>query len=220
MASVSSKSLRLLLADDHAMMRDGLRSILNEEGFEVVGEASDGREAVKLAQTLGADVAILDISMPLLNGIDAAREILKDSPRTKIIILTMHTDDRYVLASLRAGITGFVLKSKAASNLVQAIHTVCNGEVYLSSGASKVVVEAYLANDDTPDDPLSIRQREVLQLIAEGKNIKEVAIILGISAKTAESHRTGLMRKLNVHEVAGLVRYAVREGLVQDAPQV
>jgi two-component system, NarL family, response regulator NreC len=158
--------------------------------------------------------------MPLLNGIDAAREILKDSPRTKIIILTMHTDDRYVLASLRAGIAGFVLKSKAASNLVQAIHTVCNGEVYLSSGASKVVVEAYLANDDTPDDPLSIRQREVLQLIAEGKNIKEVAIILGISAKTAESHRTGLMRKLNVHEVAGLVRYAVREGLVQDAPQV
>jgi two-component system, NarL family, response regulator NreC len=220
MASVSSKSLRLLLADDHAMMRDGLRSILNEEGFEVVGEASDGREAVKLAQTLGADVAILDISMPLLNGIDAAREILKDSPRTKIIILTMHTDDRYVLASLRAGIAGFVLKSKAASNLVQAIHTVCNGEVYLSSGASKVVVEAYLANDDTPDDPLSMRQREVLQLIAEGKNIKEVAIILGISAKTAESHRTGLMRKLNVHEVAGLVRYAVREGLVQDAPQV
>jgi two-component system response regulator NreC len=220
MTSVSSNSLRLLLADDHLMMRDGLRSILTEEGFEVVGEASDGREAVKLAQTLGADVAVLDISMPLLNGIDAAREILKDSPRTKIIILTMHTDDRYVLASLRAGIAGFVLKSKAASNLVQAIHTVCNGEVYLSSGASKAVVEAYLANDDTPDDPLSMRQREVLQLIAEGKNIKEIAIILGISAKTAESHRTGLMRKLNVHEVAGLVRYAVREGLVQDAPQV
>jgi DNA-binding NarL/FixJ family response regulator len=220
MASVSSESLRLLLADDHAMMRDGLRSILNEEGFEVVGEASDGREAVKLGQSLGADVAILDISMPLLNGIDAAREILKDSPRTKIIILTMHADDRYVLASLRAGIAGFVLKSKAASNLVQAIHAVCNGEVYLSSGASKAVVEAYLANDDTPDDPLSMRQREVLQLIAEGRNIKEIAIILGISAKTAESHRTSLMRKLHVQEVAGLVRYAVREGLVQDAPQV
>jgi two-component system, NarL family, response regulator NreC len=220
MASVSSGTLRLLLADDHVMMRDGLRSILTEEGFDIVGEASDGREAVKLGQSLRADVAILDISMPLLNGIDAAREILKDSPRTKIIVLTMHTDERYVLASLRAGIAGFVLKSKAASNLVQAIHTVCNGEVYLSSGASKAVVEAYLANNDTPDDPLSMRQREVLQLIAEGKNIKEIAIILGISAKTAESHRTGLMRKLHVHEVAGLVRYAVREGLVQDAPQV
>jgi two-component system, NarL family, response regulator NreC len=220
MASVSSGTLRLLLADDHLMMRDGLRSILTEEGFEVVGEASDGREAVKLGQSLGADVAILDISMPLLNGIDAAREILKDSPRTKIIVLTMHTDDRYVLASLRAGIAGFVLKSKAASNLVQAIHAVCNGEVYLSSGASKAVVEAYLANDNTPDDQLSMRQREVLQLIAEGKNVKEIAIILGISAKTAESHRTSLMRKLHVHEVAGLVRYAVREGLVQDAPQV
>jgi two-component system response regulator NreC len=220
MASVSSGTLRLLLADDHLMMRDGLRSILTEEGFEVVGEASDGREAVKLGQSLGADVAILDISMPLLNGIDAAREILKDSPRTKIIVLTMHTDDRYVLASLRAGIAGFVLKSKAASNLVQAIHAVCNGEVFLSSGASKAVVEAYLANDNTPDDQLSMRQREVLQLIAEGKNVKEIAIILGISAKTAESHRTSLMRKLHVHEVAGLVRYAVREGLVQDAPQV
>jgi DNA-binding NarL/FixJ family response regulator len=220
MASLSSASLRLLLADDHAMMRDGLRSILTEEGFEVVGEASDGREAVKLGQSLGADIAVLDISMPLLNGIDAAREILKNSPKTKIIILTMHTDDRYILASLRAGIAGFVLKSKAASNLVQAIRAVCNGEVYLSSGASKAVVEAYLAKDDTPDDPLSMRQREVLQLIAEGKNTKEIAIILGISAKTAESHRTSLMRKLHIQEVAGLVRYAVREGLVQDAPQV
>jgi DNA-binding NarL/FixJ family response regulator len=220
MASVSSASFRLLLADDHAMMRDGLRSILSDEGFEVVGEASDGREAVKLCQSLGADVAILDISMPLLNGVDAAREILKDSPKTKIIILTMHTDDRYVLASLRAGVAGFVLKSKAASSLVQAIHAVSNGEIYLSSGVSKAVVEAYLAKDDTPDDPLSIRQREVLQLIAEGKGTKEIAIILGISAKTAESHRTSLMRKLHIQEVAGLVRYAVREGLVQDAPQV
>lgn len=220
MLTISRESPRLLLADDHAMMRDGLRGILNEEGFEVVGEASDGREAVKLGQSQGVDVAILDISMPLLNGIDAAREILKSSPKTKIIILTMYTDDRYVLASLRAGIAGFVLKSKAASSLVQAIYAVCKGEVYLSSGVSKAVVDAYLAKDDTPADPLSEREREVLQLIAEGKNTKEIGSILGISAKTAESHRTNIMQKLHIHEVAGLVRYAVREGLVQDVPHV
>jgi len=218
MLSATHELPRLLLADDHAMLRDGLRAILNDEGFEVVAEASDGREAVKLGQSLGVDVAILDISMPLLNGIDAAREILKSSPKTKIIILTMYTDDRYVLASLRAGIAGFVLKSKATSSLVQAIQAVCKGEVYLSSGVSKAVVDAYLAKDDTPADPLSVREREVLQLIAEGQNTKEIGSVLGISAKTAESHRTNIMQKLHIHEVAGLVRYAVREGLVQDAP--
>jgi DNA-binding NarL/FixJ family response regulator len=201
------------------MLRDGLRTILNDAGFEVVGEASDGQEAVRLGQTLGADVAVLDISMPFLNGIDAAREILKSSPKTKIIILTMYTEERYVLAGLRAGIVGYVLKSKAASLLVQAIHAVCKGEVYLCPAISKVVAEAYLANNDAPADPLSIRERQVLQLIAEGKNTKEIGNILGVSAKTAESHRANIMRKLEIHEVAGLVRYAVREGLVQDAPR-
>jgi DNA-binding NarL/FixJ family response regulator len=220
MLSMSVESPRLLLADDHVMMRDGLRTILNEEGFKVVGEASDGLEAVRLGQSLEADVAILDISMPLLNGIDAAREILRSSPKTKIIILTMYTDDRYVLASLRAGISGFVLKSKASSSLVQAIHAVRNGEVYLSSGISKAVVDAFLAKDDNPADPLSGREREVLQLIAEGKNTKEIGCILGISTKTTDSHRANIMHKLRIPEVAGLVRYAVREGLVQDAPDV
>jgi two-component system, NarL family, response regulator NreC len=220
MLSMSVESPRLLLADDHVMMRDGLRTILNEEGFKVVGEASDGLEAVRLGQSLEADVAILDISMPLLNGIDAAREILRSSPKTKIIILTMYTDDRYVLASLRAGISGFVLKSKASSSLVQAIHAVRNGEVYLSSGISKAVVDAFLAKDDNPADPLSGREREVLQLIAEGKNTKEIGCILGISTKTTDSHRANIMHKLHIPEVAGLVRYAVREGLVQDAPDV
>jgi DNA-binding NarL/FixJ family response regulator len=157
--------------------------------------------------------------MPFLNGIDAAREILKSSPKTKIIILTMYTEERYVLAGLRAGIVGYVLKSKAASLLVQAIHAVCKGEVYLCPAISKVVAEAYLANNDAPADPLSIRERQVLQLIAEGKNTKEIGTILGVSAKTAESHRANIMRKLEIHEVAGLVRYAVREGLVQDAPR-
>ena len=219
MPALSRDVPRLLLADDHAMLRDGLRTILNDAGFEVVGEASDGQEAVRLGQTLGADVAVLDISMPFLNGIDAAREILKSSPKTKIIILTMYTEERYVLAGLRAGIVGYVLKSKAASLLVQAIHAVCKGEVYLCPAISKVVAEAYLANNDAPADPLSIRERQVLQLIAEGKNTKEIGNILGVSAKTAESHRANIMRKLEIHELAGLVRYAVREGLVQDAPR-
>src|SRR6201984_588885 len=218
MLSMSVESPRLLLADDHVMMRDGLRTILNEEGFKVVGEASDGLEAVRLGQSLEADVAILDISMPLLNGIDAAREILRSSPKTKIIILTMYTDDRYVLAGLRAGIYGFVMKSQASSCLVTSIQAVRNGEVYLSSGISKAVVDAFLAKDDNPADPLSGREREVLQLIAEGKNTKEIGCILGISTKTTDSHRANIMHKLHIQEVAVLVRYAVREGLVQDAP--
>jgi DNA-binding NarL/FixJ family response regulator len=152
--------------------------------------------------------------MPLLNGIDAAREILKTSPGTRIILLTMHSDERSVLASLRAGIHAYVLKSKAASSLMDAIDAVGKGEIYLSPGVSKSLVSAYLAKDDTPPDPLSMREREILQLIAEGKNVKEIGALLGISNKTAETHRANIMHKLDIHDVAGLVRYAVRQGLV------
>ncbi len=153
--------------------------------------------------------------MPLLNGLDATREILHACPRTRAILLTMHTDDHRVLEALRAGVRGYVVKSQAAADLIRAIHEVLRGSTYLSPGISETVVQAYLNKSDVPVDPLSPREREVLQLIAEGKSTKEIAGLLSISFKTAESHRTRLMRKTNIHETASLVRYAVRRGLVQ-----
>lgn len=208
-------SLRILLADDHEIVRDGLRALLEREGFTVVGEASDGREAVKLAQDQQPDVAVLDLAMPSLNGVDAAKEIARVSPKTKAVLLTVHAEDQYVLTALRAGISGYVLKTKATADLVQAIKEVSLGKTYLSPGVSGAVVQAYLAKTEIPPDPLSSRERQVLQLIAEGKTTKEVATILIISVKTAESHRTRIMQKLDIHETASLVRYAVRQGLVQ-----
>jgi len=208
-------SLRIILADDHEIVRDGLRALLEREGFAVVGEASDGREAVKLAQDHQPDVAVLDLAMPSLNGVDAAKEIVRVSPKTKSVLLTVHAEDQYVLTALRAGISGYVLKTKATADLVRAIKEVSQGKIYLSPGVSGTVVQAYLSKTDFPPDPLSSRERQVLQLIAEGKTTKEVATILGISVKTAESHRTRLMEKLDIHETASLVLYAVRQGLIQ-----
>lgn len=207
--------LRILLADDHQIVRQGLRALLEREGFDVAAEASDGLEAVRLARDLQPDVAVLDIAMPLLNGLDAAREVLKGSPRTKAILLTMHAEDHYVLEALRAGVSGYVLKTKAAGDLVRAIREVAGGAIYLSPGVSRAVVQAYRAKSDLPPDPLTPRERQVLQLIAEGKRTKEIAALLGVSVKTAESHRTRLMEKLNIHETASLVRYALQRGLIQ-----
>jgi len=207
--------LRIILADDHEIVRDGLRALLEREGFAVVGEASDGREAVKLAQDHQPDVAVLDLAMPSLNGVDATKEIVRVSPKTKSVLLTVHAEDQYVLTALRAGISGYVLKTKATADLVRAIKEVSQGKTFLSPGVSGAVVQAYLSKTDFPPDPLSARERQVLQLIAEGKTTKEVATILGISVKTAESHRTRLMEKLDIHETASLVLYAVRQGLVQ-----
>ena len=206
---------RILLADDHAVVRQGLKALLERDGFEVVAEADDGRAAVHHAREHCPDVAVLDFSMPLLNGLDAAVEILRICPRSRIILLTMHTDDHYVLAALQAGVKGYVVKTQASGDLVRAINEVRRGMMYLSPGISEAVVQAFLAKADVPPDPLTSREREVLQLVAEGKSTKEVAQLLGISFKTAESHRTRIMKKTNIHETAGLVRYAVRRGLVQ-----
>ena len=212
----SAPRLRILLADDQAILRQGLKTVLRQEGFEVVGEASDGHAAIKMCHTLKPEIAILDIGMPLLNGIDAAREIHKSCPSTKIILLTMSTEGSHVLTSLRAGISGYVLKNNPFANLVDAIKAVAKGETYLSSGVSKTIVKAYLSNPVLPADPLSLRERQVLQLIAEGKNMKEVGSLLGISARTAETHRGRIMKKLNIFTIAGLVRYALNHGLLNE----
>jgi two-component system, NarL family, response regulator NreC len=208
-------TFRVLIAEDHVVVRQGLKALLEREKFDVVGEASDGHEAMRFARELMPDVAILDLVMPGLNGIDATRAIHEQCPEVRTIALTMHTEDQYVLAALHAGFRGYVLKSQAASHLVRAIREVCRGEIYLSPAVSRVVVDAYLGRKSLPEDPLTQREREVLQLVAEGKTTKQIAQLLGVSAKTAESHRTRIMSKLEIHETAGLVRYAIRRGLIQ-----
>jgi DNA-binding NarL/FixJ family response regulator len=207
--------IRILLADDHKIVRQGLSALLIEQGFQVVAESGNGQEAVQQAEKLRPDVAVLDIGMPLLNGIDATKEIARISPRTRTILLTMHTEESFVLSSLRAGARGYLLKSRAAEDLVQAIRDVYRGEIYLSPGISETVVDAFLKATTAPAEPLSDRERQVLQLIAEGKRTKEIATVLGISINTAESHRNHIMEKLDIHDVAGLVRYAIRHGLIE-----
>jgi two-component system response regulator NreC len=206
---------RVLLADDHALIRQGLRALLEKQGFQVVCEASDGQETIRSVEKTQPDVAIIDISMPILNGMDAARELRKSSPKTKVILLTQHDEDQYVTESLRAGVSGYVLKSQATDDLVHAIQEVRRGSVYLSPSISRAVVDAYVSKTDVPTDPLSGRERQVLQLIGEGKSTRDIAVHLGISVKTAESHRSRLMKKLDIHEIAGLVRYAIRQGVIR-----
>ena len=207
---------RVLLADDHAMVRQGLRLLLQREGLDVVGEAADGQEAVRLATESCPDVAVLDYGMPVMNGLGAAREIMQTCPLTKVILLTMHTDDRYVLEAVRLGVKGYVVKTQAPTDLVRAISEVLRGLMYLSPRVSRLLVEAYLAKSEVRPDRLTSREREVLQLVASGKTTKEIAGLLGISVKTAESHRTHILRKLEAPNTAGIVRYAIRQGLVQD----
>jgi len=206
---------RILLADDHTLVRQGLKALLEGKGFEVVAEAGDGQEAVRAARERCPDIAVLDFSMPLLNGRDAAREILRVCPRARAILLTMHAEDQYVLDALQVGVRGYVLKAQASDDLVLAIREVQRGMMYLSPGVSQAVVNASMSRTELPRDPLTSREREVLQLVAEGKSTKEIAKLLAISFKTAESHRTRIMKKTDIHETAGLVRYAVRRGLIQ-----
>ena len=206
--------MRVLIADDHPLLRQGLRALLEKEGFDVVGVAADGHEALALAAKLAPDVAVLDIAMPGLNGLDAAREMNQQHLAKATVLLTMHTEDHYVLEALRAGVKGYVLKTQAPQAVAEAIRQAFRGSVYLSPGISRILVDAYVSNRQPADDVLSRRERQVLQLVAEGKTTKEIAQILDVSVKTADSHRGRLMKKLDIHETAGLVRYAIRRGVI------
>ena len=206
---------QVLLADDHTILRETLRAFIESNGWPVVGEAADGVAAVEMARTLRPDITILDISMPGLNGISAASEILRFEPRMIVLLLTVHNDDHFVFQALRAGIKGYVLKTQAAADLIQALRETSRGAIYLSPGVSRAVVKGCLSKGEPSEDPLTLREREVLQLVAEGSTNKEIGDILGISVKTAESHRARVMKKLAIHDTAGLVRYAIRQGLIE-----
>jgi two-component system, NarL family, response regulator NreC len=205
----------VLLADDHPIVRDGLRSILEHEGFKVIAEAANGREALDLAEKLHPDVAVLDLSMPLLNGIDTAREMRHTSPTTRTVLLTMHTERQFILEGLRAGTRGFVMKTQSADELVHAVREIARGGTYFSPEVAQAAIEAYRNKEDLPSNPLTSRERQVLQLIAESKTTKDIAALLELSVKTVETYRSRIMEKLGIHETAGVVRYAIRHGIVQ-----
>jgi len=196
------------------MVRQALKALLDGEGFQVIDEAGDGEQALRLAAEQRPDVAVLDVAMPVLNGLDAAQEMKRVSPKTKTILLTMHAETHYVLRALSAGAKGFLLKTHAAEDLVRALREVSRGGTFLSPEASRALMDAYQTKVDLSPDPLSPRERRVVQLIAEGQSTKQVAALLKISVKTAETHRARIMTKLNIHQTAGLVRYAIRRGLI------
>jgi two-component system, NarL family, response regulator NreC len=207
--------IRVVMADDHVLVRQALRTLLEREGFQIVGEASDGQEATRAIESQQPDVAVIDIGMPILNGLDAAREAVRRCPKTNVILLTQHDEDQYVREALSAGVRGYVLKSQVANDLIHAIQQVSRGNVYLSPGVSRAVLTAYQSKTNPRGQTLTSRERQVLQLIAEGKSTKDIASLLGVSLKTAESHRARLMQKLDIHEIATLVRYAIRQGLTE-----
>ena len=214
--------LRILLADDHDLTRAGLRYLIEKQkGWSVCAEASNGRKAVELAATLHPDIAILDMTMPEMNGLEATRQISKSQPNTKILIYTMHETESIIADALDAGAQGIVLKSDAGENMVTAIESIAKGRRFFTSRVAETIVEAYLSKksgvelDHGSTVTLTAREREVVQLLAEGKSNKEVADRLGISARTAEGHRAEIMRKLRLESLAELIRYAIRNSIVQ-----
>ncbi len=213
-----SKSVRVLLAEDHALVRAGLCALLkNVAGIEIIAETGDGQEALRLIREHRPDVAVLDISMPGLNGLDVLARVREEFPDMRAIILSMHANDEYVRRALRAGAVGYLLKDAGAEDLQQAVRAAARGELYLSPAVSRRVIEEY--SKGQPDaagalDTLTPRQREILQLIAEGRAAKDIAHLLNLSVKTIETHRAQLMERLDIHDVPGLVRYAIRAGLI------
>jgi DNA-binding NarL/FixJ family response regulator len=214
--------IKLLLADDHEIVREGLRALLQAyRDCEIVGEAADGRQAVALVKELKPDIVILDISMPLLNGLEATRQILKIRPQTKVLILTMHESDSLIRDILDVGARGYILKTDVGTDLVKAVESLRWNKTFFTQRVSQMVLDGYLkgdsrvSNSDSEGTRLTPRQREVVQLLAEGKSSKEVAVALDVSVKTAETHRANIMRKLNLHSVTEVVRYAIRNQITQ-----
>jgi DNA-binding NarL/FixJ family response regulator len=214
------KKIRVLLADDHQLMRSGIRLMLEREGdLTVVGEASDGREAVALAKSLKPDVVIMDIGMANLNGIEAARQMTQERPELAVMMLSMHSDESYVLRALRAGARGYLLKDSAEPDLIKAVHVVAGGKSFFSPAVSRLLLDDYVrklkrSGTDDPYDLLTPRERELLQLIAEGKSNKDIANLLNLSVYTVESHRSNLMEKLHLRGLPELILYAVRKGII------
>lgn len=211
--------VRVLLADDHALVRAGIRALLETfPEVRVVAETGDGREAVELAAK-GVNIVLMDIGLPGLNGLEATARIVKEHPQVKVVILSMHANDEYIRQALQAGAAGYLLKDAAPVELDFALRAVAHGDTYLSPAISKRVIEDYLAQAPARADAaaqlLTARQREILQLIAEGRSTKQIAALLGVSVKTVETHRADLMERLGIHDLAGLVRYALREGLAR-----
>jgi len=212
--------INVLLADDHTVMRAGLRLVLEREaGFRVIGEAGDGREAVVLAEKLKPDVVVLDIAMPNLNGIEAARQICDKLPGAAVVILSMHSDESYVLRALKSGARAYLLKDSAVADLITAIKSVTEGKAFFSPAISRMIVEDYMRkmrDRDVEDsyELLTPREREILQLLAEGKSSKDIAAILCLSLYTVETHRSNILRKLNLHNTPELILYAVRKGVI------
>ncbi len=208
---------RILIADDHGIVRGGLRLLLDRQpDLDVVGEAADGAEAVQLALTLRPDLAILDVSMPKLTGLQAAREIKAHAPEIDVLVLSMHDDERYVFEALKAGASGYVLKREADQDLVDAVRSIGRGEPFLTNAATETLVREWMADETTgPREPLSPREQEVLKLIAEAHTNRQIGEILHLSEKTVESHRGNILRKLGMRDRVELVRYAIRRGLVE-----
>lgn len=210
-------SIKVLVADDHKVVREGLRTLIEKQpGMEVIAEAENGRMALKLIKKLSPDIAIMDIAMPDLNGIEATRQIVAEAPGTKVIALSMHSDRQFVTRMMSAGASGYLLKDCAFEEVARAIRSVMARQIYLSPKIVSIVVKAFLRRSEPSDSMLSVispREREVLQLIAEGKTTKQIALRLHISAKTVDTHRRNIMDKLDIHSIAELTKYAIREGL-------